>query len=458
MIMAQQYFKTRPNVNPVLVARANDKIERSYKRLLTFECDSGGFEWFGRGDGHESLTAFGIMQFQDMAKVFPVEQELLDRTRKWLDSRRNDDGGFHMNPRFLHSWGVPQYVADAYIVWSLTESGTADLAQQIERLFKDAMERDDPYYNSLVALSLFNTGRDDDARRLLERMVKHQQDDGSVTNARTTVVNSRGNALVIETSAVAVLAWLKDGRYAGNVERTIQWLVSRSEDGRFGSTQSTVLALKAIMAYEDARSTPERDGQVVVLVNGVEFATVPFTKDTLGGIDLPDFASQLTPGTHRIELRMIDGAPMPWSVDVEFFSLQPENHPDCPLELEVALSDRELTEGESTEVNVVVRNLDAESGQGLSMAIVGLPGGLEPRHERLRELRDAGIIDSYEVIGRDVVFYFTMLMPGQEIAFSFDTIAAVPGQYTGQASRTYLYYGDEYRMWVEGLQVTINPR
>ena len=37
-------------------------------------------------------------------------------------------------------------------------------------------------------------------------------------------------------------------------------------------------------------------------------------------------------------------------------------------------------------------------------------------------------------------------------------IAAVPGKYTGPASRTYLYYTDEYKQWVGGLEVDIEPR
>jgi len=37
-------------------------------------------------------------------------------------------------------------------------------------------------------------------------------------------------------------------------------------------------------------------------------------------------------------------------------------------------------------------------------------------------------------------------------------VAAIPGRYTGPASRTYLYYTDEHKHWVEGLKVTIKPR
>ncbi len=34
-----------------------------------FEVAGGGFEWFGSAPAHEALTAYGALQFQDMAKV-----------------------------------------------------------------------------------------------------------------------------------------------------------------------------------------------------------------------------------------------------------------------------------------------------------------------------------------------------------------------------------------------------
>jgi hypothetical protein len=37
-------------------------------------------------------------------------------------------------------------------------------------------------------------------------------------------------------------------------------------------------------------------------------------------------------------------------------------------------------------------------------------------------------------------------------------VAAVPGSYTGPASRAYLYYTDEYKNWAPGLKVHISPR
>ena len=39
-----------------------------------------------------------------------------------------------------------------------------------------------------------------------------------------------------------------------------------------------------------------------------------------------------------------------------------------------------------------------------------------------------------------------------------DLVAAVPGRYTGPASRAYLYYGDEHKQWIDPLTIEIAPR
>jgi len=46
----------------------------------------------------------------------------------------------------------------------------------------------------------------------------------------------------------------------------------------------------------------------------------------------------------------------------------------------------------------------------------------------------------------------------QTVEIPLSLLAAVPGTYTGPASRAYLYYADEHKQWVDGLKVNIVPR
>jgi hypothetical protein len=89
------------------------------------------------------------------------------------------------------------------------------------------------------------------------------------------------------------------------------------------------------------------------------------------------------------------------------------------------------------------------------VAIVGVPGGLEPRVDQLKELVKAKTIDAYEIMGRDVVLYWRGMTPKQQLRVPVSLVAAVPGRYVGPASRAYLYYGNEHKTWVAGLSADV---
>ena len=68
--------------------------------------------------------------------------------------------------------------------------------------------------------------------------------------ANTTITQSKGINKDIETTAIAVLAWLNDPiRYTKNIEAAIFWMSSYLQGGTFGSTQATILSLKALTRY-----------------------------------------------------------------------------------------------------------------------------------------------------------------------------------------------------------------
>ena len=121
------------------------------------------------------------------------------------------------------------------------------------------------------------------------------------------------------------------------------------------------------------------------------------------------------------------------------------------------LRDAQVAEGEATEVNVTVTNRTSQ-GVPTPIALIGLPGGLEPRHDQLKELVKKGTIDAYEVLGREIVLYWRGMEPNAKVRVPLSVVAAVPGTYTGPASRAYLYYGDEDKVWVEGMKIDISPK
>src|SRR5437016_4324811 len=209
------------------------------------------------------------MQFTDMAQVRSVDKEMLDRTRTWLLSRRDGKGGFSMNPKALDSFGgAPADTTNAYIVWALIESGEKSLDKEIASVKASAASTQDSYIVALGANILHAAGDYAGARQLMEKLARNQEAAGNVKGAVTSITRSGGDALSIETTALSVLAWMREPSYAANTQKGLKWILETNKSGRFGSTQSTILALRAIVAYDAANARPKAPGRIILNVDG----------------------------------------------------------------------------------------------------------------------------------------------------------------------------------------------
>ena len=93
----------------------------------------------------------------------------------------------------------------------------------------------------------------------------------------------------IETTALATLAWLSDRDYIDFADKGIRYLAEVCKAGRFGSTQSTVLALKAIIAFDKSMAHPKAPGSLQLLVDGKPVGKPgKFDRKTQGAIELAD--------------------------------------------------------------------------------------------------------------------------------------------------------------------------
>jgi uncharacterized protein YfaS (alpha-2-macroglobulin family) len=457
LTMAQQYFLSHTGVDPSLVEKSREKLDAGYKKLVSFWCPDRGYEWFGQDPGHEALTAFGLLHFADMSKIREVDQNMVATTRGWLLKQKDGQGGFTRKRRSMHSWIEDKDCSNAYIVWALLESGQnpSELKPEIEALKVTATKSQNSYVVALAANALHIAGQKSEAKALMDRLAKKQKEDGSVDGIKSSIVGSGGESLQVEGTSLATLAWLREPSYAGNVERSIKFLADSCKAGRYGSTQATVLALRAIVNYDKQRAHPKAPGKVCLYVDGQSIGDwAEFNQQTEGAIKLPSASELLTAGEHKLELRMEGGGPMPYSMAVKYNALVPASDKECKVDLQVKLAQSKVVEGAATEANVTVINKTAEAIP-TPVAIIGLPGGLEPRHDQLKELVKKGKIDSYEVLGREVVLYWRSLPANARVEVPISAIAAVPGTYTGPASRAYLYYTAEHKRWVDGTQIEI---
>ena len=127
-VLALDYMKRTKKLTPEVHAKAEGFIANGYQRLLTFEVPGGGFSWFGNAPANKILTAYGLMEFSDMARVHDVDARLIERTQQWMAGQQQADGSWKPDANFINEGATNRYNSDvlritAYLGWSLENTG-----------------------------------------------------------------------------------------------------------------------------------------------------------------------------------------------------------------------------------------------------------------------------------------------------------------------------------------------
>jgi A-macroglobulin TED domain len=324
-----------------------------------------------------------------------------------------------------------------------------------------------------VANSLLNRDRAAEAVILLKELAAALTKDGHLDGAKVGITGSGGRTLQIETTALAVLGWLKANRpgdFTAAVRSAVEWLgKQRGSFGGYGSTQSTILTLKALIAHTKAtKQTPEA-GELSLVVGDRVVSKLAFAAGAAADaltLAVPDADKVLKPGANDVRVEVTGKNTYPYTLAWSYHSLKPASSAGCAVKLTTGLDRAALTEGESVRLNVKLENVSGK-GQGMAVAVIGLPAGLKlpedfKQLKDLARLRDEGtkpgVIGAFEVRGRELVLYWRDLAPDAAIDVALDLTGDVPGEYRGPASRAYLYYNADVKSWAAPVTAAIRAK
>lgn len=112
-------------------------------------------------------------------------------------------------------------------------------------------------------------GQKEKAKEVVEDIIKCQTPEGSFEDARTSITRSCGTSLYIETTSLALLCMLRVdyAQWTVQIRKAVDFLMKRMNSGYFGSTQATILAMKALIEYLKMSKSPSDDLQFEVILN-----------------------------------------------------------------------------------------------------------------------------------------------------------------------------------------------
>ncbi|SFU45314.1 TonB-dependent outer membrane receptor, SusC/RagA subfamily, signature region [Pustulibacterium marinum] len=453
-VLALQYLRETGKSNPQIEAKAYQYIKSGYKKLSGFETKKNGFEWYGDTPPHEALSAYGLMEFTEMKKVYPnVDEALLQRTIDFLMSRKNGTGGFKQHSGKYGFSGAPRDVNNAYIVYALSEAGvTADFEKEYQHAYHQALQQEDAYQMALLTCAAFNLNKKADAEAMLAKLLKAIETNGfEKLPVRATLTRSWGDAKQIETAAFTVMALLKAKAYDTEVMQGIRYLMSKRKYGRFGSSQATAMTLKALIAYGKTQKQKllANNNSFTLTINGNPIHQAIEVNDA-GRIQINNIAQYLSSGTQTVTMEFANGAnTFPYELNIAWDTRKPTTASVCKVRVATQLQQQQVQVGETVRLHTTVTNT-TNSPIPMVTAMIGIPSGASVAPWQLKELTEKSKADYVELFDNYLVCYWKEMNSNEVKTIDLDLKAEVPGVYQAPATNAYLYYTDEYKHWIAG--------
>jgi hypothetical protein len=458
--MVLRYLKQTGFADPSILMKAEAFVRAGYQRLLTFEVPGGGFSWFGETSANVMLSAYGLMEFAEMARVINIDGDILPRTRRWILSARSADGHWEesYHAHSLHT-GDDDFTLTAFVAWCLLQAqcDPADLAPSLTYLREHLSGQTDPYALSL-ALNVFATAKGEDATAsaLTQRLLSCGAG-GRWTPQASTLVDSAGVAGSVEASALAVLGFLERKSEPAAVHEAVRYLVSAKDpNGLWGTTTATVLALKALLA--DQLKSPTADpftGTVAVTVDGKKAGEIPLsskTYDVVQQLDLKEFAR---PGVHSVTLETRLSRAQVFSVQVvSSYYLPWEQQAPPALDVHQTFDRTRLAVDDQLTARV---DLSSKTSSGSMVLLdLGIPPGFDVSRDDLELLVSNGTISRFELTPRQIILYLPPLQPGNPVRISYRLKARFPIRAVTPPGTAYEYYNPATRAELPPVPLEVN--
>ena len=472
-VLALDYMKRTKKLTPEVHAKAEGYIANGYQRLLTFEVQGGGFSWFGQAPANKILTAYGLMEFNDMSKVYEVDPRLIQRTQEWLASQQQADGSWKPDTSFINEGATNRYNSDvlritAYVAWSLENTGYHGEAVDRAAAYvqKHASAKVDAYTLAVLANFAVDYGKDREFTRDAMQMLldaRTDKDEQAWWASEETGVYSTGTSASVETTGLATQALLKWGQAPNAAKKALSYITSKKDaSGTWGSTQATIMALRALLLAAEKGAGDVR-GNVEIALNGKTVTRLKLTSENNDLFHQFVYKDVETKGANTVELRFEGKGSLGYQVVGQYYLPWDEKRAEEPLSIAVNYDRTRLAQDDIATATVTVRN-HLKKNANMVMVDLGIPPGFDLLSEDLQEYQEkscgekSGRLQKYSLTATQAILYFDTFGPGEAVTLRYRLRAKYPVRAKAFSSRVYEYYDPDVKSVARPVQMEVSRR
>lgn len=451
-LLALKYLKENNLNSPEIEEKALKYISAGYQKLLTYEVKGtkGGYSLYGNNPAETVITAFGLMEMKDLSEVYNVDENVIENMKEYLFSEQKIDGSFKYDSTYIGGASSTNDLAmNAYIIWALSEvcPNDARLEKSISYLEKRVDSVKDNYTLALIA-NVFSNVKSSETKDVIKKLM----DNVEATDNQSAFVNSNikdyygcwGRTQNIQATALTSMVLTKEKSNEKTNGLLINYIIQNKDTrGSWSSTQSTILALKAINNYNDNSNIENQT--ISISLNG-ENKDIEIKENTL---DLYELEFTNVDVENKISLSMKKGR-IYYEIIKEYY----EEYEQAGFD-DMARSNKKLVVEQTINQEAAVNDIISQNikltnlSDDISNAIVriNIPQGCTVIEDSLLKLQYDRKIERFEYNYNTVDLYIRNYKAGQSMELTVNYRAGYPEQITGACIRAYDYYNPE----IEGL-------
>jgi alpha-2-macroglobulin-like protein len=453
-VLVLDYMISSDTITPEIELKARDYINQGYQRLLTFECDGGGFEWFGESPANNILTAYGLLEFYDMSRVHPVDPAVITRTQAWLAAQQQPDGSFEPTYGGIAEGAINAYEDDlarttAYLTFALSETGYTGAAVEdgVTWLKGHYTEVTDSYGMAMFANAMVSHDAEDPVTgALLDALHAAAITEGDETHwvgEGESTTYGIGDVMDIEATALAAYAMLRAGRYAGDVAGAINYLIANKDSfGNWETTQATILTLRLLVASLSSSAAPG-PATIRVFAHDTLFQTLEIDAATSDVLRLVDLGDVTAPGDNAIRIEIDGDGSYLYQIVTRYYVPWggTGGEPSAgTLDIDVSYDQTFLAVDDIVTATVTVTNTVPDSMAKMVLIDLGIPPGFDLIADDLEAAVESGALQKVERTAQQIILYVEAISYGEPLVVTYQLRATYPLTASSGEAEVHPYY------------------